>query len=240
MIDLSFDGAVATVSLNRPQARNAMPIAAWDALADALPRLAEARVVILKSGVPGIFSAGADVHEFETLRADVALRSRFRLAMRRAIDGIADLPMPVIAAVDGGCFGAAVALTLAADVRVAGKDAAFAITPARLGIGYPEADVARLAAQVGRGVASLLLFTGDRISADEAKRIGLVDLASAKADETAAAVAATIAANAPGSVRLLKRTLRGEATDPDFEAAYGGSEFLEGLTAFRERRRPAY
>lgn len=241
MIQLTRDGPVATIALARPEARNALPIAAWQALAAAARDVGDARGVILKSGVPGIFSAGADVREFETLQADPALRPAFRTAMREAIEAVAALPMPVIAAIDGGCFGAAVALVLAADIRIAGAHAEFATTPAKLGIGYPQEDVARLAAQVGKGTASLMLFTGDRLTPDEARRIGLVELQAKKAGETAAALAAAIAANAPQAVALLKRTLRGgECLDQAFDDAFAGAEFAEGLTAFRERRKPVY
>ncbi|KRC82829.1 enoyl-CoA hydratase/isomerase family protein [Sphingomonas sp. Root241] len=241
MIHLTRDGPVATIALARPEAKNALPIAAWQALAAAARDVGDARVVILKSDVPGIFSAGADVREFEALADDPELRPIFRTAMRDAIEAVAALPMPVIAAIDGGCFGAAVALILAADIRVAGNHAEFATTPARLGLGYPQEDVARLAAKVGQGMASLMLFTGDRLVPDEAKRIGLVELRSKKADETAAALASAIAGNAPQAVRLLKRTLRGgEGLDQAFDDAFGSAEFAEGLAAFRERRKPHY
>lgn len=241
MIRVQHDGFVATITLDRAEARNALPIAAWEALAEAVQGLGDARVVILKSAVPGIFSAGADVREFERLQAEPALRPHFRMAMREAIEAVAALPVPVIAAVDGGCFGAAVALALAADIRVAGDAADFATTPARLGLGYPEQDVVRLAAQVGKGMAALMLFTGDRLGAEEARRVGLVELRAVDAGEMASAIAATIVSNAPQAVRLLKRTLAGgKGLDAAFEDAFGGAEFAEGLSAFRERRKPEY
>lgn len=240
MIQISRDGPIATIALARPEAKNALPIAAWDAIAAAAREVGDARAVILRSDVPRIFSAGADVREFEQLQADPALRTRFREAMRAGIEALAALPMPVIAAIDGGCFGAAVALVLAADIRIAGTYAEFGVTPARLGLGYPRADVARLEAQIGKGMAAMLLFTGDRIRPDEAKKIGLVELKTRKALETAEGLAKAIAGNAPEAVRLLKRSLRGEATDQAFEDAFGGAEFAEGLAAFRERRKPAW
>ena len=243
MIQLTRSGAVATISLSRPEARNALPTAAWRALAVAAGEVGDARAVVLRSAVPGIFSAGADVREFEQLQADGAMRAEFRMAMRAGIEAIATLPVPVIAAIDGGCFGAAVALILAADLRIAGNGAEFAITPARLGLGYPREDVARLAAQVGKGMASMLLFTADKLRADEAHKIGLVELKVRKGGETAEAMAGAIAGNAPEALRLLKRTLADpDAADLDqaFEDAFAGSEFAEGLTSFRERRSPVF
>jgi enoyl-CoA hydratase/carnithine racemase len=243
MIRLVMDGPVAAIALARPEAKNALPIAAWEALRDAAAQVGDARAVLLRSDVPGIFSAGADIREFEQLHADAALRPRFRRAMRAAIEAVAALPMPVIAAIDGGCFGAAVALVLAADIRVAGRAAEFSVPPARLGLGYPREDVARLVAQLGKGMASMLLFTGDKLRADEAHKIGLVELRTAKALDTAAALANAIAGNAPNAVRQLKSALR-DPLDPQldavFEAGFGGPEFAEGLASFRARRDPVY
>lgn len=241
MIRVSRQGAVATLALHRPEARNAVSIAGWHALAEAAGDLAasDARVVLLVSDTPGIFSAGADIGAFEALRADAGARTEFREAMRAAIEALAALPMPCIAVVDGGCYGAAVALALACDLRVAGPDAQFATTPARLGIGYPRADVARLVAAIGRGNAARMLFTGDPIDAAEAHRIGLVELRGTDAGALAHMLAGRIAANGPHAVRLLKRTLDrpdDPALDSAFDAAFGGAEFAEGLAAFRERR----
>ncbi|WP_422057814.1 enoyl-CoA hydratase/isomerase family protein [Sphingomonas sp.] len=237
MIRIQFDQATAVLTLDRGRARNALPIAAWDAIADAAASIAasDAHVLIVESAMPGVFSAGADLSEFAALIADPALRTRFRLAMERALEALAALPIPVIAAVDGGCFGAAVALTLACDIVVAGDAALFATTPAKLGIGYPASDVARLRARLGAGQAARMLFTGDRFNADEGVRIGLVQCRASDAAEQARAMAATICANDPDAVRLLKSILR----DPDasghdqaFENAFGSRGFAQRLDAF--------
>lgn len=232
MIALSIDGGIATVSLDRPAARNALPTPAWRALAATVARIGdEARVVVIASAVPGVFSAGADLKELARLSDDVPARAAFREAMRAGIEAVAALPMPVIAAVEGGCFGAAVALAMACDLIVAGPDARFAIPPARLGIGYPAADVARLVARVGRAAAARLLFTADAIDAAEARRIGLVDLI-----EAPAAVAARIAANDAAALALLKRTIAAphEPThDAAFDASFASATFRAGTARYR-------
>ncbi len=237
MIRLDFHGTIALLTLDRGGARNALPIAAWDAIADAVAQVAasDARVLIVQSAMPGMFSAGADLSEFPALVADPVMRTSFRTAMARGIEAVAALPIPVIAAVDGGCFGAAVALTLACDVVVAGDAALFATTPAKLGIGYPASDVARLRARVGVGQAARMLFTGDRIDADEAARIGLTHLRAEDAAGKTREIAAMIAANDPDAVRLLKSVLR-EPCDPGhdqaFEDAFGSPGFAARLDAF--------
>src|SRR3546814_7034307 len=92
--------------------------------------------------------------------ADPALRSLFRQEMARSLTALTQLPIATIAAIDGGCFGAGVALALACDIRLAGKHAVFGITPAKHGILYPPSDVARLRALVGDGQAPRHRFSG--------------------------------------------------------------------------------
>ncbi|KQM26995.1 MULTISPECIES: enoyl-CoA hydratase/isomerase family protein [unclassified Sphingomonas] len=239
MIDCTRDGAVATLWLARSSARNALPIAGWQQLAAHVAKLAtsDARAVLIASREAGVFSAGADIAEFPELQRDPARRALFRESLSAAIEGVACLPMPVIAAVDGGCFGAAVALALACDLIVAGDGARFAIPPARLGILYPPADVTRLVAAVGRGQAARLLYTGDAIDADEALAIGLAH----RRGGSAQALATSIAANAPGAVRSLKLAIDGvPGGEARFDAAFGSAELAEGLAAFRDRRPPEF
>ncbi|MCW4460330.1 enoyl-CoA hydratase/isomerase family protein [Sphingomonas sp. BT-65] len=242
MIAWQLHDHIAILTLERGGARNAIPIAGWDALADAARAIAasDARAVILRSAMPGVFSAGADLAEFRDLVEQPGLRIRFREAMAAAIEAVAALPMPVIAAVDGSCFGAAVALTLACDIVVAGDEAVFATTPAKLGLTYPATDVARLAARVGEGQAALMLFTGARIDADEAPRIGLAHRRVAHAQPAAHELANAIAANVPEAVRALKAVLRdpaGAGHARTFDDAFGSEPFRTRLDAFLEGKR---
>ena len=232
-------GPILTIAFDRAAARNALSADGWDALADTVEAVVDdTAVVILASDVPGIFSAGADLAMLATLIDDVPARAAFRLRMRRAVEAIAALPMPVIAAVDGGCYGAAVALTLACDLCVAGDAAVFATTPAKLGIGYPSSDVARLTTRIGRGQASRMLFAADPIDADEAHRIGLADLRAPSAITAAQAQADRIAANAPEAVLLLKATIANPTgSDDAFDAAFGDAAFTDRLAAFQARKR---
>ena len=243
MIDSTMDGDIATLWLARGAARNALPTRGWCALAERVADLAasDTRAVILASREPGIFSAGADIAEFAELQRDPARRTRFREQLSAAIEGIAALPMPVIAAVDGGCFGAGVALMLACDIAIAGDAARFAVPPARLGILYPPADVARLVAAVGRGHAARLLYSGDTIDADAALAIGLVQERSGDPLAAAQAMAQRFAANARQAVRGLKQAIDGVPHgEARFDAAFGGTELQEGLAAFCERRPPVF
>lgn len=236
MIALDHADGIATITLARPERRNALRETDWLHLAETLAAVpVDATVVLLHSGIEGVFCAGADIEELATLADRPEDRPAFRAAMRAAIEGLAALPMPVVAAIDGGCFGAGVALALAADIRVAGDEARFAVPPARLGIGYPSEDVARLAARVGHGQAARLLFTAATIDAAEALRIGLVDLVGEGAE-----VARTIAANDPAALRQLKAA-KADPTDPAhaaaFDAAFDSPGFARGVATFRARER---
>lgn len=242
MIAWQLHDHIAILTLDRGGARNAIPTAGWEALADAATAIAatDARAVILRSAMPGVFSAGADLSEFRELVARPELRVRFREAMAAGIEAIAALPMPVIVAVDGGCFGAAVALTLACDIVLAGDEAVFATTPAKLGLTYPAGDVARLKARIGDGQAGLMLFTGTRIDADEAARIGLAHRRVAHAQPAAHELANAIAANVPEAVRALKTVLRDPAHAghaQSFDEAFGSAAFAARLGAFLEGKR---
>jgi enoyl-CoA hydratase/carnithine racemase len=248
MFELSLDGRVARLTLARAATRNALTTDDWRAL----PALVEqamrlkARVILLSSRIDGAFCAGADLRELATLHEDPSARIPFRNVMRAALDSIRSSPIPVIALVDGDCFGAGVALAIACDMRIAGPAACFAVTPAKLGIGYPLEDIARLRALIGDGQAARMMLAADAVKADEAVRIGLAELAGGEAD--ALRLAAAIAANAPSSVAMLKRGLSlasgGQASDEGhdraFDSAFGGGDFAEGIAAFRARRTPDF
>lgn len=232
---------IARLMIGAPERRGAIPVAEWDRLVTALQSLPADTRVLLIGGADG-FSAGADLREFALLTRDPPAVERFRLAMRRGIDALAAVPVPAVAVIAGGCYGAGVALALAADIRVAGEGARFAITPARLGIGYPAADVARLVALVGRGQAARLLFAADTIDAHRAAAIGLVEAVAADPWAEGIALAQRIASNSTRSTRMLKAVLNQPAWDHDgaFDMLFAGDDVVEGLAARRERRSPRF
>ena len=235
---------IATLALDAPATRNALPMAGWQALLAAVEAIAAQapRAVVLCAAGAAMFCSGSDLREIAGLADDAAARGPFRQAMRAALEGLAQLPMPVIAAIDGDCFGAGVALALAADVRVAGPRAVFAITPAKLGITYPQEDIARLVTLVGPGQAARLLYGATRIDAAEAARIGLVEVLADDALAEANVLAQAIAALCPASLTALKQAVarapagHDPALDSAFDQAFAGDDFREGLAAFRERR----
>lgn len=244
MIQLSIDGPVARLVLDRPQVRNALAVEHWQALGPAAARAADAGAQLLVlSGAGGAFCAGADLSEFGSFQAKEAARVRFRTAMRAGIEAVADLPLATLAWIAGPCFGAGVALAMAADIRLAAPDARFAITPAKIGIGYPQEDVARLVDLIGPGWAARLLFTGDAIAADAAERIGLVEQVTDR-DGCESLVSSLLSAD-PGSIAMLKRGLalarRGIASDEEQDRRFDdllGSPALAQRLSQRRAGRP--
>jgi enoyl-CoA hydratase/carnithine racemase len=244
MIAHDIADGIALITLDAPATRNALTIAGWRALADAVAAVATARprAVVLRAAGAGMFCSGSDLREIAALAEDATRRAPFRKAMRDALEPLTHLPMPVIAAIDGDCFGAGVALALAADVRVAGPRAVFAITPAKLGITYPQEDIARLVALVGPGQAARLLYAAARIDAAEAARIGLIEVPADDVSAAAMGLAGAMAALSPASLAALKHAVarsplgHDPVLDAGFDAAFAGADFREGLAAFRARR----
>jgi enoyl-CoA hydratase/carnithine racemase len=241
MFDLHLDGAVARLVLNRPEARNAVPVGEWPRLGDAAEAaLAGGARLLTVEGTGSAFCAGADISDFAAMTGNAAACADFRLAMRDGIERLAALPIPTIARVHGPCFGAGVALAMACDLRVAGPQASFAITPAKFGISYPQEDVARLVALVGPGQARRLLLTALPIDAAEAVRIGLADLVTDDEAETTRIEGAMLDGS-PDSHAALKRGIAlaagGTATDAEqdrrFDALIGSEALAARLAALR-------
>ncbi|MDG5487355.1 enoyl-CoA hydratase/isomerase family protein [Sphingomonas sp. BGYR3] len=238
MIDVAHRGGIATLTLNRPGARNALATRHWLRLAEAVAAIADsdARVVLLRSADPRCFCAGADLNEFTVLAADAAARQSFLAAMRAAIDGLAVLPLPVIGVVEGECHGAGVALMMACDIVLAGRQARFSIPAARIGLTYPVADIRRLTARAGPGGAARLLLAAERIAADEALRLRLVYRVEERPEAAGDAMAQAMMANDGVAMALLKQRI----ADPDaaddqggFLDRFGADSFLARLQAAR-------
>ena len=243
---------IAVVRLNRPARRNAVTYAMWLRLGELFGQLASdstVRAVIL-TGNGGCFSAGADITEFDELRADAAAAERYEAAGETCTKQLAALPKPTVAAIGGPCMGGGLSLAEACDFRVADRSALFSVPAARLGIVYNVAECRDLLALVGLARAKRMLFSGARFDAAEASRLGIVDELADDALAAAHELLAPMVDNAPLAIAGMKLVLHAIATGevaaraPAIAAAIGraagSADHREGVKAFAERRKPAF
>jgi enoyl-CoA hydratase/carnithine racemase len=247
-------GSAVHIILNRPGKANALTRAMWDALPDLVgfaQTVPGARVLVLRSVTDSVFCAGADVAEYRANAGNTQWGLANHERVTRATDALAGCGLATIARIAGPCAGGAVGLVTACDLRVCSDDALFAVPPARLGLVYPQADTARLVDLIGPAAAKRLLFTGARLDARWALRVGLVDQ-SVHHDDLDAAVdqlVAQISGGAPISVRAMKQTvalaLAGVRTENEVTVrllteALQHPDHTEGTAAFLERRPPRF
>jgi enoyl-CoA hydratase/carnithine racemase len=242
------DGPVTWITINRPEARNALNQPVRQGLWDGLRRFAAddaSAVLVLTGAGDEVFCAGADLKEMAELKLEVPPPD-YAPYLNRNID----MPKPVIAAVNGAALAGGFLLAQMCDLCVAAEHARFAITEARWGRGAPWA--APLPWLIPPRVALELLMTAEPIDARRAQEIGLVNRVVPAAELRAAtqAMALSIAKNAPLSVRASKALVYAAASrgwndgleegDRLFEPVYKSEDAQEGPRAFREKRAPRW
>lgn len=250
---LEVSDKVARLTINRPDKRNALNQAMWRDLAALVSRAAsgaDVRVVLI-SGAGDDFSAGADIAEFDTVRRDAQTARAYEAANSAAFAAIRNAGVPTIAAIRGVCFGGGFGIAAACDLRFGTEDSRFSVPAARLGLAYPHDAMADIVHACGPQFARYLTFSGVRIPATEALRIGfLADIFDAAGLEAKAlGIARQIAEAAPLSVKASKAAIRavlsGRTEDVATAEALGAATFdsadyQEGRRAFRERREPMF
>jgi enoyl-CoA hydratase len=248
-IDLRIDGAIALLTLRRPDKLNALTLATLEALDRAcgeLEQRREVRAVVVASTNAKAFCAGADIAEWGALPPADMWRLSTRLG-HRVLDRLARLPQPTIAAIEGLALGGGLELALACDIRVAGQLARFGMPETTVGAVPGWGGTIRLPVAVGTAQAKRLIFTGAMIDAAEAWRIGLIQelTASESALAMAKTMASQIAGNAPYAVRMVKQLLdspHGGLPAETLAAGFaaGLEDGREGVGAFKEKRRPVF
>lgn len=250
---LAVAAGVATVTIDRPRRKNAMTQAMWREMAALFARIggdATARAVVL-AGAGEDFCAGADIGEFETVRGEASSARAYEAENSAAFAAIRDCPVPTVAAIRGVCFGGGFGMAAACDLRIASATALFSVPAARLGLAYPVDAMADIVRAAGPQMAKYLTFTAARLDATAALEAGfLLEIVEpAGLDLRAAELAATIAGNAPLSVRASKASIRasltGEAADAAHaatlgDATFGSADYAEGRAAFREKRQARF
>jgi enoyl-CoA hydratase/carnithine racemase len=246
------DDLVAVVTLDRPEKLNALNADVRQRLQKALDDLERddaVRVVVIHGAGEKAFVAGADIGEFASRTPE---EQREVYAHRRVYEAVADFPKPIIVAIHGFCIGGGCELALACDVRVADRTARISQAEIRIGLMPGGGGTQRLARLVGRGWASIISLTGDFVEAEEAHRIGLVDVLvdEGRHLERALELAARMARWSPVSLRLTKDAIRAAFEMPLSEGllyekecfldAFASEDGREGVRAFMEKRPPEF
>lgn len=247
------ENGIAIVMLNRPEAANALSTSLLNELSELFGDLAfrkDIRVVIVTGAGEKVFCAGADLKERAGMN-ETEVRKTVAL-IRETINQVEQLPQPVIAVLNGSAFGGGLELALACDIRVAVDTAQLGLTETSLGIIPGAGGTQRLPRLIGIGKAKELIFTAKRITAQEAAQIGLVEYVVPRAQlmEKALEIAGQIAANAPIAIRQAKLAVN-RSLDVDlatglrleqmaYEVTIPTKDRLEGLQAFKEKRKPVY
>lgn len=247
-------GAVGIITINRPKSLNALSRATVAELAAAVDELNAddgIRAIILTGAGEKAFIAGADIGEFNSLRS-AEEAAEYARAGQAVLNRMERLPKPIIAAINGYALGGGCELAMACDIRIAADTARLGQPEINLGIIPGYGGTQRLTRLVGKGTAKLLVLGGDPITAQEAQRIGLVDIVVPAAELMAEAMelAEKLASKAPVALRLCKQAIN-EGVDGtlaaglDHEAALFGVVFdtedrVEGVSAFLEKRKPAW
>jgi enoyl-CoA hydratase/carnithine racemase len=254
-IKVEIDQHVATLTLHQPARRNAMRLQMWQQLTTTLEHLAqqaEVRVVVVTGAGDKAFCAGADISEFAQLRTTPADSVAYDHITHAACAALGNFSKPTIAHIHGSCIGGGMELALLCDIRLGAEDARFGVTPAKLGLGYGLNDTQLLVDQLGAPATREILFTGRIFSPDEALRLGIVNrvVSVAKLQPLVAQYAHDIAHNAPLTLKASKAIIAEAAKTPPerneqlceqlVEACYASSDFVEGQTAFAEKRKPVF
>jgi len=249
---LETSDRVCTLTINRPDKRNALNQATRDEILRALDELeqsSDSRVLIITGAGDKAFIAGADIGEFE---GRTALTQRESMKGRRIFDAIEEFPKPVIAMINGFCLGGGMELALACDLRIASDTAKLGQPEINLGIIPGGGGTQRLTRLVGEGKSMELILVGDFIDAAEARSIGLINdvVPAAELRSRVRALALRIAEKSPVALQMAKEAVKTasrmnlrEGLDREtdlFSLTFGSEDKAEGVRAFLEKRKPIF
>jgi enoyl-CoA hydratase/carnithine racemase len=248
-------GAVGWIVFDQPAKKNAINGAMWRGIPEAMARFDaddEVRCVVFRGAGSEAFAAGADISEFEKVRANDSAVGAYDGLLDRVLHSIQGSPKPSVALIHGFCLGGGLEVALACDLRYCGAGAQFGIPAAKLGLAYNIEGHKRLMETVGHARAREVMFLGRRYPADEALAMGLVHrvLPDAELEAYVDGVISTLAGNAPLSIANSKTMLEEfakAAGTPDqarmraaIERCAQSADYKEGRRAVMEKRKPRF
>ena len=250
-----LDGRALHIRFNNPARHNALSVDMWEAVPPLLEVARDddrVRLVVFSGAGEKAFVSGADISQFEDMRAARAAVAHYEAMAEATLMGIHDFPKPTLACIRGWCIGGGVNVAISCDIRIATTDSVFSIPAARLGLGYRYSALKNLVDLVGPGTAKDLFFTARRIDGVEAKALGLVTRTCAPdaLDALLAEYASAMADNAPLTVMAGKAIMR-EILKPSPEldrdlcsslirGCFESEDYTEGRTAFMQKRKPVF
>ncbi len=244
-LDLALDGAIATITLNRPAKHNVLGIGDLPVFHGLLDRVAAspARVLVLTGNGPKAFCAGVDL-------GDILATDWRDNPVEALIERVERFALPTVAALNGLAFGAAADLALACDLRLGVAGMRLGMPPARLGVVLHESGLRRFATRLSANAARRLLLGAETFEADELWRCGYLDrvLPPERLGQETRALAETIAGLAPAAVATMKRALAeigrgaldGTRLKAETLACFASEDVKEGLAAFAAKRPPRF
>jgi enoyl-CoA hydratase/carnithine racemase len=249
-----LDGQVLHIRFNNPEKHNALSVDMWEAIPPLLEKAAaddNVRMVVLSGEGGKAFVSGADISQFEDMRAAKEAVKKYEALAEAALQGIYEFAKPTVACIRGYCIGGGLNVAISCDLRVATSNSVFSIPATRLGLGYRYSAMKNLTDLVGPGFAKDIFFTGRRLDAAEALRIGLINRVAEpdKLDELLAEYTTAITTGAPLTIKAGKRIIRDvlKTDDADMELArrlilecFESEDYAEGRRAFMEKRKPVF
>jgi len=249
-----LDGQVLHIRFNNPEKHNALSVDMWEAVPPLLDKAAKddnVRMVVLSGEGGKSFVSGADISQFEDMRAAKEAVKKYEAMAEAALQGIYEFEKPTVACIQGYCIGGGVNVAICCDIRIASSNSTFAIPAAKLGLGYRYSAMKNLTDLVGPGHAKDIFFTARRLDAAEALRIGLINRVadSDKLDALLGEYTTAICQNAPLTIKAGKRIIRDvlKTEDADMGLArklildcFESDDYAEGRRAFMEKRKPVF
>jgi len=247
------EGHIGWMTFNNPDRRNAMSLEMWEAVGEIMADFQadeNVRVVVMHGAGDKAFISGADISQFEKMRADAAMTEKYNARAEAGRKAIRNFDRPIIAMIRGFCMGGGLGIAMSADLRFAAEGSTFGIPAARLSIAYTGENIVNLYNLVGPSRAKDILYSARRFDEQEALSIGLINrvLAADKLEDETRAYCETLADNAPLSIKAHKVIL-GELSkkNPDQSKidavatmCFDSADYKEGRTAFMEKRKPVW
>jgi enoyl-CoA hydratase/carnithine racemase len=248
--------AVARLTIDNPERRNALDHEILEAIAETLPRLdhgIETRCVLI-TGAPPIFSAGYDIATIPDQTFERDAEALVAHPFHGAMEAVAHHPWPTVAAINGHCLGGGLELAITCDLRICSAQAKLGMPPAKLGLIYGHTGLRRFLDTIGLARTKEMFLTGRNYEAARAEQIGIVNevVSEDHFEDESVQLAAKIAGNAPLSVRGNKSAIDLLNASPVLseqqeaglialrESGFSSEDFLEGVTAFGEKRQPKW